>query len=527
MPTNKEIIYLNTTFQQKEQVKSLGAKWDTAAKKWYVPQGMDLTPFENWLVNTNAPIITNLNEIPLSSQDNNSIGLVELLSKVATIIVTTWPTALWINAEISELKKTGEHLAIELVENDTYGTKARARSFLWKSNAATVLSKFSTATGFELSTGIKAMLLVKVEFNTVYGMQLIIQDIDPTYTLGDIEAKLRHIRDTLIQEGVFTRNQSLPRPQEFCHIAVISPDGAAGLGDFKRDADILHQSELCTFEYFAAKFQGGSAAVEIRNCLITLQQSSRQYDAICIIRGGGSVTDLYWLNDLELARLVCQSTVPVFTGIGHERDNTILDEVANTRFDTPSKVIGYIRDVICTNTHVAMTNYQHILHYVQHQITLAEQSNENLLGLIKNESLQQLNRIEYKVEQLAEGLPPSIHRLLSETQTQLQQTMCFIESRANTMIVVATTITEQSYQSVIQYGHQQLERTTYQVESLGKEILGISPRATLNRGFTIVRDDNNVPIVSATQAKQQSVLNIEFRDGIVTVTPHLTRKYYD
>jgi exodeoxyribonuclease VII large subunit len=155
---------------------------------------------------------------------------------------------------------------------------------------------------------------------------------------------------------------------------VISPDGAAGLGDFKRDADILHQSELCTFDYFSAKFQGANAAVEIRNCLLSLQQNSHYYDAICIIRGGGSVTDLYWLNDLELARTVCHSTLPLFTGIGHERDNTILDEVANTRFDTPSKVIAHIRDVICANTHAALANYQHILHYAQHQITWAEQS---------------------------------------------------------------------------------------------------------------------------------------------------------
>jgi exodeoxyribonuclease VII large subunit len=203
-----EINYLTTSFQEKEQVKSLGAKWDVTAKKWYVPKGMDLAPFENWLVNTHAPIIT-------SSQDtNSSIGLAELLSKVANLIVTTLPTAIWINAEISELKKSGEHLAIELVENDANGLRARVRSFLWKSNLTKVQSKFKGATGFELSTGIKAMLLVKVEFHAVYGVQLIIQDIDPTYTLGDIEAKLRHIRDNLIQEGIFTRNQFLPKPQD-------------------------------------------------------------------------------------------------------------------------------------------------------------------------------------------------------------------------------------------------------------------------------------------------------------------------
>jgi exodeoxyribonuclease VII large subunit len=144
-------------------VKSLGAKWDVTAKKWYVPEGIDLAPFKNWLANTHAPITT-------SPQDttNNSIGLAELLLKVANLIVTTLPTAIWINAEISELKKSGEHLAIELVENDANGLRARVRSFLWKSNLTKVQSKFNLVTGFELSTGIKAMLLVKVEFHPVY-----------------------------------------------------------------------------------------------------------------------------------------------------------------------------------------------------------------------------------------------------------------------------------------------------------------------------------------------------------------------
>jgi exodeoxyribonuclease VII large subunit len=426
----------------------------------------------------------------------------------------------------------GEHLAIELVEHDNGGLlTARAQSFLWKSNVDKILSKFKFTTGFELTTGIKAMLLVRTEFNPTQGIRLIIQDIDPTYTLGDIEAKLRHIRDTLTNEAIITRNQQLPRPQEFCRVAVISPEGAAGLGDFKRDADILNESGLCAFDYFSAKFQGNTAAVDIRNCLLSVfeaQQNTNKYDALCLIRGGGSVTDLYWLNDLELARTVCMSVLPVFTGIGHERDSTILDEIANSRFDTPSKVIGHIRDVICRNTQTAAANYQQILLNAQQQIAGAEHS----------------------IEQLAGGLQPSIYHLLAETDSQLQQTMHLIESRTNLVLsnaeaqlehcqdrimsdashwIVSTYhITEQTYHSVFQYGQQQLERATHHVESLGKEILGISPRATLNRGFTIVRDINNIPVISAAQAKQQSFLKIEFRDGIVTVKPkHTDGEHHD
>ena len=540
-----EITYLTTSFQEKEHVKCLGAKWDAVLKKWYVPAGMDLAPFKTWLPDTDkllAETISNTSTTISTLEQPNSIGLATLLTEIATIIVSTLPANIWIKAEISQIRRMGEHLVIELVEHNKDGLLiARAQSFLWKNNLDKLLNKFKTTTGFEFATGIKAMLSVKTDFNPTHGIRLIIQDIDPTYTLGDIEAKLKNIRHSLTKEAIITRNKQLPQPAEFCCVAVISPEGAAGLGDFKRDADKLSQLELCQFDYFSAKFQGATAALDIKNCILDLQQHANKYDALCIIRGGGSVTDLYWLNDLELARSVCMSALPVFTGIGHERDHTILDEVANSRFDTPSKVIAHIREVIFSNTHTAAANYQQILHNAQQQLAWAEQINETLFLQIKNQGLRTINQAEYAIEQLASGLQPSIYRLLFETNAQLQQTMQFIESKTNLVLsniethiehlqdrimidayhwlTFADTITEQTYQSIFQAGWQQIERATNHIEALGKEMLGISPYATLNRGFTIVRDTNHIPVVSAAQAQQQCFLTIEFRDGIVTVKP--------
>jgi exodeoxyribonuclease VII large subunit len=537
-----EITYLTTSFQEKEQVKCLGAKWDGVAKKWYVPAGVDLAPFKIWLPNTDELLAEPLVVSAEISNQHDSIGLAALLSEVANIIVSALPANVWIKAEISQVRRVGEHLAIELVEHDKAGLLiARAQAFLWKSNLDRLLAKFKNTTGFDFNTGIKAMLSVKTEFNATHGIRLIIQDIDPSYTLGDIEAKLKNIRDTLTKEAIITRNKQLPIPQEFCCVAVISPEGAAGLGDFKRDADKLEQVGLCDFDYFFAKFQGTTAAVAIKNALVNVQLHADKYDALCIIRGGGSVTDLYWLNDLELARAVCLSALAVFTGIGHERDHTILDEVANSRFDTPSKVIAHIREVICSNTHTAAANYQQILFNAQQQLAWAEQLNETLLLQVKNDGLRAIKQAEYASDQLANGLQASIQYLLAETDTQLQQTLHFIDSKTTALLVnveayiehlqdrimidahhwliSADANTEQAYQAVFQYGQQQLQQAAYQLEALGKEIIGISPYATLNRGFAIVRDASNSPVVSAAQARQQAFLTIEFRDGIVTAKP--------
>ena len=125
---------------------------------------------------------------------------------------------------------------------------------------------------------------------------------------------------------------------------MISPETSAGLGDFRREADRLQQCGLCEFQFFPATFQGVEAPSSIQTAVLQALTAHKQkpFDALVVIRGGGSVTDLAWLNDMELAKLLCQSPVPVFTGIGHERDNTILDEIAHTRFDTPSKVALHI-----------------------------------------------------------------------------------------------------------------------------------------------------------------------------------------
>ena len=238
---------------------------------------------------------------------------------------------------------------------------------------------------------------------------------------------------------------------------------------------------------------------------------------------------------------VCNCPFPILTGIGHERDNTILDEIANRRFDTPSKVIGHIRDVICGNAYTATAHYQQIMLSAKQQVSQAEQANDALLGRIRTQALQQLNQAENHIDQLAAGLEPSLLRLLSETEAKLEQGMRWIESRTDLVLSNAETQLEQywdrikvdgerwltdsyvdtelAYQTVFQLGQQHIDRALQHIESLGREILGIGPTATLRRGFAIVRDQNKALVVSALQAQKELLLIIEFRDGTVDVIP--------
>ena len=348
--------YLNTSFKDREQVKALGARWDPVQKKWFVPTGRDLAPFATWLPaefrSTNLDLRTGslaTSALPLATDvtlANKGIPLSQLLAGVAQAVAQAYRAGVWTTVEVLKVDVRNGHVYLELAERDAGGGSiAQARAMIWADTANQIVPAFERATGMVLGGGIKLLLRARPTVHALYGMSLVIDAIDPDYTLGDLEARKREIRARLQREGLFESNRKLPQPWDYNAVLVVAPQGAAGLGDFRVEAERLERFGVCTFAYAYSRFQGEGAAAEIRLSLLQAmadwQSSGRPLpDAVAIIRGGGAVNDLAWLNDYDLARCLCELEVPVLTGIGHERDHTVLDEVANLRFDTPSKVIA-------------------------------------------------------------------------------------------------------------------------------------------------------------------------------------------
>ena len=353
------VTYLKVEFREKDIARSLGARWDAVTKQWFIPSGADPSAFARWLPNTPSTL-----PAELSGQDAGRLSLSQLLAQIAMAVNRVTPMALWVKAEISECRATKNgHVHLDLIELDAHkNLLGKASAKLFKTQADLLLTKFFETTKSHLGSGMKVLLQVKAQFHIQYGFSLIIEDIDPAYTLGDISAKLQGIRDALKQEGVFERNKSFVTPREFYRVAVLSPQSAAGLGDFRQEADLLEKHQLCHFVYYHAQFQGDVAALEITTALSIISHDHTQlpYDALVIIRGGGASIDLAWLNDLSIARAICLAPLPIFSGIGHERDNTILDEIANMRFDTPSKVINHILNTTVHNAKQARSNIESI-----------------------------------------------------------------------------------------------------------------------------------------------------------------------
>ncbi|MCJ8162904.1 exodeoxyribonuclease VII large subunit, partial [Acinetobacter zhairhuonensis] len=270
------------------------------------------------------------------------------------------------------------------------------------------------------------------------------------------------------------KNKGLPTPFDIQNVLVIAPENAAGLGDFRKDADVLDRTGVCHFVYHSATFQGNTAPTSIIESLSAgLRQWANDFDSppdlIVIIRGGGAVNDLAYLNDYDLAALLCKRSVPIWVGIGHEKDRTILDEVANRSFDTPSKVIGGIRNLIQERVQNVLESLQKIKLLSQHQITAYQGQNDQYIKVIKTLAQNQINEANRTLE-------------LMKSDTQY-----FTQS--------------------------QLKLASTQIEGLLRETLLQNPRNVMAKGYGIVRSEGKA--IRSIQQISGEAIQVELQDGLI------------
>jgi exodeoxyribonuclease VII large subunit len=412
-------------------------------------------------------------------------SLKEYLSTVQEVVKLTFDTPVWVKAEIRNLNIKAGHYYLELAEKDPDNDQviASCRATIWKFAAQKIVTPFERETGIELSRDLNVLIKVKASFDPQYGFSLNIVEMDSSYTLGDIARRYQEILQRLTAEGLIERNRQLPTPFDLNRVLVIAPENAAGLGDFKKDADALADAQVCEFVYHSATFQGNTAPQSIRQSLAQgLKQWAEDYtrapDLIVIIRGGGAVNDLAYLNDYELAALLCKRSVPIWVGIGHEKDRTILDEIAHRSFDTPSKVIAGIRN--------------HIVERVQDVITN--------LQIIQRSSRQQIQAY----------------------QNQNDQLMTLIQSIANAKVSDAFKEVTQLKSNISNLARQQTRIAQQQIEALLRETLIQNPKTVLSKGYAIVRQQGHAV---RSVHELESEVQVEMQDGtfvanITQVNPH-------
>ncbi len=276
---------------------------------------------------------------------NEQLKLSELNGRVKKAISDTFTAPIWVIGEISELKMNRSgHCYLVLIEKEENGDAiiAQARATIWSYTFRMLQPFFESTTGQQITEGLKVLVSVSVEFHELYGYSLNIRDIDPTYTLGDMARRRREIIIRLQSEGVFEMNKELTLPLVPQKIAIISSPTAAGYQDFIDQLTNNPAKYHFHIQLFPAIMQGNQAESSIIGALEQIYLYEGFFDAVVIIRGGGSQADLSCFDNYNLAYYVTQFPLPVITGIGHEKDDSIVDLVAHTRLKTPTAVAEFL-----------------------------------------------------------------------------------------------------------------------------------------------------------------------------------------
>lgn len=385
------------------------------------------------------------------------ITLVELNRRIGNAITTTpGLNNVWITAETSDVRVSGGHCYMELIQkNDAGAPQAKIRAAIWASTYSRLAARFAEATGTRFASDMKVMVCVTASFHNVYGLCLIVNDINPEYTVGDLVRKRNEIIRRLQAEGVFDLNRNLEFPRLPQKIAVISARGAAGYGDFVKHLYSNPLNLRFSHRLFEAALQGERAPRSIIAALEAIITCGEDFDCVVIIRGGGAVSDLASFDDYELANNVAQFPLPIIVGIGHERDITVLDYVANARVKTPTAAA------------------------------------ELIIGRVTAEYERLLS--------LGRAILTAVNERVSGEQRRLEYYRGQIPSLARTVLIRARARLGEKPEEILKgLTDNAISRRRQRLDAIGELLIALAPEATLRRGYSITRVNGHAVTDSST-----------------------------
>jgi exodeoxyribonuclease VII large subunit len=350
------------------------------------------------------------------------LTLVELNGLVRDAIENALPEEYWVEAELSECREHGGHCYMELIEKDERSATpvARASAKCWRQTWLMVKPYFERTTGQQLRAGMKVLLRVYAQFHEAYGFSWIVSDIDPTYTLGDMARKRQEIIRQLKEEGVFDMQRELRIPTFAKRIAVISAEQAAGYGDFCRQLEDNDYGFKFDVTLFPAIMQGEQVEASVVDALNEIYQRISDFDVVCILRGGGATADLSGFDTLALAENVAQFPLPIITGIGHERDESILDMISNTRVKTPTAAAALLTDNLLRILERLDDASQRLSYAVNQRINSQKARMATLTTLIPTLALRMVSDQRHRIETTGNRLPIAIERRLTNQKHLLE-----------------------------------------------------------------------------------------------------------
>lgn len=425
--------------------------------------------------------------------NSSDISLYELNRLIKDVLEDSLPERFWIRAETSDVRiNQNGHCYLEFIEKDKEGKTliAKARAMIWATTYHLLKAYFENTTKQRFASGIKVLVEVSVEFHELYGFSLTVHDIDPSYTLGDQAKNRAAILKQLEEDGVLYLNKELELPALVNRIAVISSPTAAGYEDFldqlnKNVAGFVFYTKL-----FPAIMQGGRTEDSIISALERIYENLDQFDVVVIIRGGGATSDLNSFDSYLLAASCAQFPLPIITGIGHERDETVLDIVAHTRAKTPTAVAEFL---------------------IEHQTDTAtelEQISQNIITLVsqrlKEESVH-LNLLETKNSFVLKGWYKEQDNVLSSAKKVLEKSFLHSAKRTDSLFIQIENTLKRTSQQL-------LKEEKNRLNIAEKHLKLLSPESILKKGYTLTLKDGKI-VKESKSLKAEDKITTIFPDG--------------
>lgn len=397
--------------------------------------------------------------------ENEVMSLYELNNLVRRGIHACLPDEYWIQAELSDVRSNySGHCYMEFIQKDTKSNAliAKARGVIWSNVFMRLRPYFERETGQAFVSGIKVMVKVTVDFHELYGFSLTVVDIDPAYTIGDMAQRRKEILKRLDDEGILTMNKELEMPEPLQRVAVISSATAAGYGDFCNQLYGNNYGFVFYTKLFPAIMQGEKVEESVISALENIYAECDNWDVVVIIRGGGATSDLSGFDTYDLAAHCAQFPLPIITGIGHERDDTVIDMVSHTRVKTPTAAAEYI---------------------IGRMLETAGRL-EDLSERIHSEIQLRLNTENERINRLISRVPLSV-----QSRIQRENMRCERMSSRLIMAWQKRFMREQHrldvYPRLLMHIRSRMDKESHRIDLMERILKSASPDLLLKRGYSI------------------------------------------
>lgn len=428
-----------------------------------------------------------------TSKSPNTITLQEFNNRIKQLLADPSVMNCWVVAETTDVR-INQHCYLQLLEKNpkTGATVAKIKAIIWGNQFRFLNARFKQVTGRDIGNDMKIMVCLSVNYSPQYGLTVVINDINPEFTLGDMERQRQEILNRLTQEGIIGQNKTVPVPPVLQRIAIVSAAGAAGYGDFMKQLTD-NKYGVCFYPcLFQATMQGVKTVPTVLAALEKVEQNQHLFDCVVIIRGGGGTEELNSFDNYDLARRVATFPLPVIVGIGHERDITVLDYVAGIRVKTPTAAAEHI-----------------ILQAANALAHIGDLSNQ-----VVSIARDYIARAKEQLSYYAGNLPIMAQRIIDTNTLRLQNFIQNIPLHVQRRIEGENAQLARQKDAIKNAVAQVKMKETMRLEALGDKIELLSPRKVMARGYTLTTCEGKI-MTDAAQLEAGKLVTIHFRDGKV------------